>query len=50
MAVNFFDFSNLGGDYRALLSAVNAKINTSCIGMKQTEKGLVARDIGKNVL
>lgn len=50
MAVNFFDFSNLGGDYRALLSAVNAKINTSCIGMNQTEKVLVARDIGKNVL
>lgn len=50
MALNFFDFSNLGGDYRSLITAVHGGNNTSCIGMNQTEKVLVSRDIDRNVL
>lgn len=50
MAINFFDFSNLGGDYRNLAGAVQNRLNVSCIGMNQTEKVLNSLDVASKVL
>ena len=50
MFANFFDFSNLSGDYRSLIEAVLSKQNVSVIGMNQTEKIVASTAFGNSVL
>ncbi len=50
MAISFFDFSNLGGDYKTLQESVLKHQNVLCIGMNQTEKVLNSLGVSNRVL